>query len=42
MIFHHFEGGPKGGSTVARFNLAWLLGGKATSDGSVPKEFTKN
>ena len=42
MIFHHFEGGPKGGSTVARFNLGWLLGGKATGDGRVPKEFTKN
>jgi hypothetical protein len=41
MIFHHFEGGPKGGSTVARFNLAWILdGGKSTGDGSVPK-YTK-
>ena len=38
MIFHHFEGGPKGGSAVARFNLAWILdGGKLTSNGSVPK-----
>jgi len=38
MIFHHFEGGPKGGSAVARFNLAWILdGGKLTGNGSVPK-----
>ena len=33
----HFEGGPKGGSTVARFNLAWVLKGKATGDGKLPK-----
>ena len=33
----HFEGGPKGGSTVARFNLAWVLKGKATGDGELPK-----
>ncbi len=33
----HFEGGPKGGSTVARFNLAWVLGGEATGDGSPPE-----
>ncbi len=33
----HFEGGPKGGSTVARFNLAWVLGGKTTGDGKVPE-----
>ncbi len=37
MIFHHFEGGPKGGSAVARFNLAWILEeGKSTGDGEVP------
>ena len=33
----HFEGGPKGGSTVARFNLAWVLKGEATGDGKLPK-----
>ena len=38
LIFHHFEGGPKGGGTVARFNLAWILGGKETGDGVVPKD----
>ncbi|SVC36257.1 uncharacterized protein METZ01_LOCUS289111, partial [marine metagenome] len=36
-IYLHFEGGPKGGSTVAKFNLAWLLEGTPTGDGSVPK-----
>ena len=37
-IYLHFEGGPKGGSTVARFNLAWLLGGEPTGNGTVPDE----
>lgn len=35
-IFHHFEGGPGGGSQVARFNLSWLLEGESTGDGAVP------
>lgn len=35
-IYCHFEGGPKGGSTVARFNLSWVLKGEATGDGSLP------
>ena len=35
-IYLNFEGGPKGGSTVATFNLAWLLGGQRTGDGKVP------
>lgn len=35
-IFLHFEGGPKGGATMARFNLSWLLGGEKTGDGAVP------
>jgi sialidase-1 len=39
-IYLHFEGGPQGGSTVARFNLRWLLEGEATGDGSVPKELS--
>lgn len=37
-LYLHFEGGPKGGSTVARFNLAWLLAGKPTGDGNVPEK----
>ncbi len=36
MIYHHFEGGPKGGSAVATFNLSWVLGGESTGDGTVP------
>ena len=36
-IFLHFEGGPKGASTMARFNLSWLLAGEKTGDGTVPK-----
>ena len=36
-IYLHFEGGPEGGSYVARFNLSWLLAGEATGDGNVPK-----
>ncbi len=39
-IYLHFEGGPKGGSTVARFNLAWVLGGQPTGDGAVPSTLT--
>ena len=38
-IYLHFEGGPKGGSNVARFNLAWLLDGELTGDGEVPASF---
>ena len=36
LIYLHFEGGPKGGSQVARFNLAWLLEGQPTGDGTLP------
>ncbi len=41
-IYLHFEGGegsPSGpvGSTLARFNLSWLLEGVATGDGEVPE-----
>ena len=35
-VYLHFEGGPKGGSTVARFNLAWILAGERTGDGAPP------
>lgn len=35
-IYLHFEGGPKGGSTVARFNLSWLLEGELTGNGNIP------
>ena len=35
-IYLHFEGGPKGGSYVAVFNLSWLLDGEPTGNGKVP------
>jgi sialidase-1 len=35
-IYLHFEGGPEGGGTVARFNLSWLLDGEKTGDGGLP------
>jgi sialidase-1 len=35
-IYLHFEGGPKGGGTVARLNLSWVLGGEKTGDGDLP------
>lgn len=37
-IYLHFEGGPAGGSQVARFNLAWLLDGELTGDGTRPHD----
>jgi sialidase-1 len=36
-VYLHFEGGPKGGSTVAKFNLSWLMVGETTGDGEMPK-----
>jgi sialidase-1 len=35
-IYLLFEGGPQGGGTLGRFNLAWLLAGEPTGDGTVP------
>lgn len=35
-IYLHFEGGPQGGSTLARFNLSWVLGGESTGNGKLP------
>jgi sialidase-1 len=36
-VYLNLEGGPKGGSTVARFNLSWLLKGEKTGDSELPK-----
>ena len=36
-IYLNFEGGPKGGSTLATLNLAWILGGEMTGDGEFPE-----
>ena len=35
-VYLFFEGGSEGGSSVARFDLAWVLAGEATGDGAVP------
>jgi hypothetical protein len=35
-IYLLFEGGPKGGGTLARFNLSWLLQGERTGSGDLP------
>ncbi len=36
-IYLHYEGGrEKTASSIARFNLAWILAGEGTGDGSVP------
>lgn len=35
QVYLHFES--SGGSTVARFNLSWLLEGKLTGDGKLPE-----
>jgi len=35
-IYLQFEGGPGGGSQVARFNLSWLAEGQPTGDGALP------
>ena len=35
-IYLQFEGGPKGGSTVARFNLSWITQGETTGEGTMP------
>ena len=35
-IYLLYEGGPKGGGTMARFNLSWVLAGESTGDGEVP------
>lgn len=35
-IYLLYEGGPQGGGSIARFNLAWLMEGEKTGDGEVP------
>ena len=48
VVVNHFkskgscpEGGPDGGSQVARFNLSWLLEGEPTGDGTIPDELRR-
>ena len=40
-IYLFYEHDPFKGAHMARFNLAWLLGGKVTGDGTIPKLKTK-
>lgn len=40
-VYLNFEGGPKGGSTVAKFNLSWVLNGTKTGDGEIPSPIGK-
>ncbi len=40
-IYLHFEGGPDGGSQVARFNLSWLVAGESTGDGAIPAQLRR-
>ncbi|MEN8775170.1 MAG: sialidase family protein [Akkermansiaceae bacterium] len=37
LIYLFYEHDPFKGAHVARFNLAWILGGKATGNGVIPK-----
>lgn len=36
-IYLLYEGGPKGGGTMSRFNLSWVLEGEPTGNGEVPE-----
>jgi sialidase-1 len=36
LIYLHFEDGVSKGSSIAKFNLSWILGGESTSDGKLP------
>ncbi|MDP6546882.1 MAG: exo-alpha-sialidase [Phycisphaerae bacterium] len=40
-IYMHFEGLVPKDSHVARFNLSWLMGGKPTGDGTIPRIETR-
>lgn len=40
-IYLHFEGGAAAGSSVARFDLSWLLAGESTGDGTIPDELRR-
>jgi sialidase-1 len=35
-VYLFFEGGPRGGGNMARFNLSWILAGEKTGDGELP------
>jgi sialidase-1 len=35
-VYLFFEGGPRRGGNITRFNLSWILGGQMTGDGELP------
>ncbi len=41
LIYLHYEHDPIKGAYISRFNLAWILGGQKTGDGTVPKTLTE-
>ncbi len=40
-IYLHYEHDPIKGAHISRFNLAWILGGQKTGDGTVPRTLTE-
>ena len=40
-IYLHYEHDPIKGAYISRFNLAWILGGQKTGDGTVPRTLTE-
>ena len=41
LIYLHYEHDPIKGAYISRFNLAWILGGQKTGDGTVPRTLTE-
>jgi sialidase-1 len=41
LIYLHYEHDPIKGAYISRFNLAWILGGQKTGDGTVPMTLTE-
>ena len=41
LIYLHYEYDPIKGAYISRFNLAWILGGQKTGDGTVPRTLTE-
>ena len=41
LIYLHYEHDPIKGAYISRFNLAWILGGQKTEDGTVPRTLTE-
>ncbi|MDA7496573.1 glycoside hydrolase [bacterium] len=41
LIYLHYEHDPIKGAYISRFNLAWILGGQKTGDGTAPKTLTE-